>query len=81
VRGVELEPVLRDPSIDEAVELQAGERDFVVGRRKPLEFPRVGAREMDTLCDEVAFPDRVLDREAQIRETFDESGKEPSPRL
>jgi hypothetical protein len=54
--GVELEPVLRDPSTDETVELQPGERDSLLCRRKPLELPGVGACEVDTLGDEVAFP-------------------------
>jgi hypothetical protein len=33
--GVELEPMLRDPSIDEALELHPAERDLLVGRRQP----------------------------------------------
>jgi hypothetical protein len=36
--GVHLEPVLRDSAVDETVELEAGERDFPVGRREPLEL-------------------------------------------
>jgi hypothetical protein len=41
----------------------------------------VGAFEVDTLCDEVAVPDCVLHRQAEIRETFHESREEPGPRL
>jgi hypothetical protein len=71
--GVELEPVLRDPSIDEAVELKAGERDLPVGRRKPLELPGMGAGEVDTLGNEVALPDCILHGEAKVSETVNES--------
>src|SRR5215212_10841951 len=72
--GVELEPVLRDSSVDEAVELQAGEGDLPLGRRKPLKLPRVGAFKVDTLCAKVPFPHRVLHGDSQIRETLNESG-------
>jgi hypothetical protein len=79
--GVQLEPVLSDPSFDEAVELKAGERDLVLGRRKPLKLPGVGALEVDTLCDQFAFSNRLLHGDAEIRKPLDESRKEPSPRL
>ena len=60
VQGVHLEPVLFDPSIDESVELEPEERDASVGRRKALKLARVGAFEVDALCDKVTFADRVL---------------------
>src|SRR4051812_20284016 len=41
----------------------------------------MGACEVDTLCDDVAFGHCVLHREAKIRKTRDESGKEPRPGL
>jgi hypothetical protein len=41
----------------------------------------VGAFEVDPLSDEVAFANRILHREAKVREAFDESGKKPSPCL
>ena len=53
--GVHLEPVLHDSAVDETVELEAGERDLPVGGREPLELARVGACEVDALCDKVAF--------------------------
>ena len=74
--GVEVEPVLGDSSIHEAVELQAGEGDFPLGRWKPLKLPRVGAFKVDTLCNEVPLPHRVPHGDAKIRETLDESGEE-----
>ena len=79
--GVELEPVLRDSSIDEAVQLQAGEGDSPVSRWKPLKLPSVGAFKVDTLCDKVPFTHRILHGEAKIGETVNESGKEPGPGL
>ena len=39
-----------------------------MGRWKPLKLPRVGAFKVDTLCNEVPFPHRVLHRDAKIRE-------------
>ena len=45
--GVHLEPVLRDSAVDEAIELEAGERDFPEGLGEPLELARVGAGEVD----------------------------------
>jgi hypothetical protein len=65
--GVHLEPVLRNSAVDEPVELEAGKRDFPVGRRKPLELARVGAFEVDPLRDEVAFAHRVLNPELKVR--------------
>ena len=79
--GVHLEPVLRDSAVDETVELEAGERDFPVGWREPLELARVGAFEVEPLCDKVAFGYRVLHRELKLRESFDEAGKKPGPCL
>jgi hypothetical protein len=79
--GVHLEPVLGDSGVDETVELEAGERDFPVGRREPLELARVGAFEADPLCDKVAFAHRVLHRELKVREGLDEAGKKPGPCL
>lgn len=79
--GVHLEPVLRDSAVDETVELEAGKRDLPVGRRKPLELARVGAFEVDPLCDKVAFGHRVLHRELKVRESLDEAGKKPGPCL
>jgi hypothetical protein len=67
--GVHLKPVLRDPSIDEAVELKAGKRNLSVCRREPLELARVGACEVDALCDKVAFAHSVLDGELKVRES------------
>jgi hypothetical protein len=79
--GVHLEPVLHDPAVDETVELKAGERDLPVGRREPLELARVGACEVDPLCDKITFAHRILHGEAKVRESFDEAGKEPGPCL
>ena len=79
--GVHLEPVLRDSAVDETVELKAGEGDFPVGRREPLELARVGAFEMDSLCDKVAFGHRVLHREPKVRERLDEAAEKPGPCL
>jgi hypothetical protein len=73
--------VLRDSAVDETVELEAGERDLPVGGREPLELARVGAFEVDPLCDEVAFGHRVLDRELKVGETLDEAGKKSGPCL
>jgi hypothetical protein len=73
--------VLRDSAVDEAVELEAGERDFPVGRREPLELARVGACEVDPLCDKITFAHRVLHGELEVRESFDEAGKKPGPCL
>ena len=73
--------MLCDSAVDETVELEAGERDFSVGRRKPLELARVGAFEVDPLCDKVAFGHRVLHRELKVRESLDETGKKPGPCL
>jgi hypothetical protein len=79
--GVHLEPVLRDSAVDETVELEAGERDFPLGRREPLELARVGAFETDPLCHEVAFGHRVLHCQPKVRESVDEAGKKPLPCL
>jgi hypothetical protein len=46
-----------------------------------LELARVGACEVDALCDTVAFAHGVLDGELKVRESLDESGKEPRPCL
>ena len=48
---VHLKPVLGDSAVDETVQLEAGERDFPVSRREPLELARVGPREVDPLGD------------------------------
>jgi Phage integrase family len=79
--GVQLEPVLRDPAVDEPVELEARKRDPPVGRRKPLEPARVSAFEVDPLCDEVAFAHRVLNPELKVRESLYEAGKKAGPCL
>lgn len=79
--GVHLEPVLRDSTVDETVELEAGERDLPVRRREPLELARVGAFEVDSLCDEVAFAHGVLHGEVKVRESLDEAGQKPGPCL
>jgi hypothetical protein len=78
---VQLEPMLRDPSIDETVELKAGERDLPLSRRKPLKLAGVSALEADTLRDQIAFSHRVLNGETKIRKPLDEPRKEPRPSL
>jgi len=73
--------VLRDSAVDETVELETGEGDFPAGRREPLELARVGAFEVDPLCDKVAFAHRVLDGDVKVRKSFNEAGKKPGPCL
>jgi hypothetical protein len=73
--------VLRDSAVDETVELESGERDLPVGRREPLEVARVGAFEVDPLCDKVAFGHRVLHGDLKVRESLDEAAKKPGPCL
>jgi hypothetical protein len=46
-----------------------------------LELARVGACEVDPLCDEIIFADRVLHGQVKVRESFDEAGKKPCPCL
>jgi hypothetical protein len=46
-----------------------------------LKLARVGAFEVDPLCDKITFADRVLHGEMKVRETFDEAGKKPCPCL
>lgn len=60
--GVQLEPVLHDPAVDESVELEASERHLPVRRREPLEVARVGAVEVDPLRYKVAFAHGLLHR-------------------
>jgi hypothetical protein len=79
--GVELEPVLHDAAVGEAVELESRERHLLVSWRKSLELARVGALEMDPLGDEVTFADGVLDPDPKIGEALDEAGEELHPRV
>ena len=65
--GVHLKPVLRDPSIDEAVELNAGKRNLSVCLREPLEMGCVCACGVDALWDEVACSYIMLDGEMWVR--------------
>jgi hypothetical protein len=79
--GVHLEPVLRDAAVDKTVELEAGKLDSPVGGRESLELAPVGTCEADPLCDKITFAHRVLHREVQVRESFDEAGKKSGPCL
>ena len=78
---VQLEPVLHDSALDETVELEAGERDFPVGRREPLEVAGVRAFEVDHLRHKVAFARALHHREPKVRETCDEARKKFGPCL